>query len=71
MFKILKVIFLGIKDIIRIKKINNKKYTAKERIEMCELCEHFKPGTRQCEICWCFMDIKTKMKNKSCPEDKW
>ena len=38
---------------------------------MCESCEDFKPGTRQCGICWCFMDIKTKMKNKSCPKDKW
>jgi recombinational DNA repair protein RecR len=71
MFKIFKIIFLGIKDIIRIKKRNNKKYTAKERIEMCESCKDFKPETRQCEICWCFMDIKTKIKNKSCPKDKW
>ena len=71
MFKILKIVFFGIKDIIRIKKTNNKKYTAKERIEMCESCEDFKPGTRQCGICWCFMDIKTKMKNKSCPKGKW
>ena len=45
MFKILKIIFFGIKDIIRIKKTNNKKYTAKERIEMCESCEDLKPGT--------------------------
>ena len=54
MFKILKIVFFGIKDIIRIKKINNKKYTAKERIEMCESCEDFKPGTRQCGICLVF-----------------
>ena len=71
MFKIFKIIFLGIKDIIKTKKSNNKKYTAKERIKMCESCEDFKPGTRQCGICWCLMDIKTKMKNKSCPKDKW
>ena len=69
MFKILKIIFFGIKDIIK-KEINKKKYTAKERIEMCESCEYFKSGTRQCGICWCFMDIKTKMKNKSCPKCK-
>ena len=71
MFKILKIIFFGIKDIIRIKKINNKKYTAEKRIEICESCGDFKLETRQCRICWCFMDIKTKMKNKSCPKDKW
>ena len=70
MFKILKIIFFGIKDIIK-KEINKKKYTSEERIGMCESCEYFKSGTRQCGICWCFMDIKTKMKNKSCPKDKW
>ena len=71
MFKILKIIFFGIKDIIRIKKTNNKKYTAEERIEMCESCEDFRQKTRQCGICWCFMDIKTKIKHKSCPKNKW
>ncbi len=70
MFKILKIIFFGIKDIIK-KEINKKIYTSEERIRMCESCEYFKSGTRQCGICWCFMDIKTKMKNKSCPKGKW
>ena len=46
-------------------------YTPKERIAMCEACEKFFWPTRQCKICFCFMDIKTKMKNKTCPAGKW
>ena len=73
MFKILKIIFFYIKkDLKQIKQQKKKnKYTAKERIEMCESCEDFKQKTRQCGICWCFMDIKTKIKHKSCPKNKW
>tara|TARA_R110002050_G_scaffold174266_1_gene307214 strand:- start:142 stop:327 length:186 start_codon:yes stop_codon:yes gene_type:complete len=50
---------------------NKKKYTSQERIKMCEECEKFFHPTRQCKVCFCFMDIKTKMKNKTCPEGKW
>ena len=46
-------------------------YTPKERITMCEACEKFFRPTRQCKICFCFMDLKTKMKNKTCPAGKW
>ena len=64
----------------------NKKYRdklekeAQRRIEICESCEFFwKPG-RNCMLCGCFMDIKTKMDleldedGKSidgCMEKKW
>ena len=70
MFKNFKNLFNKLKE----KRIDDKiqqKYISKQRIEICESCEEFKSGTRQCGVCWCFMDIKTKMKNKSCPEGKW
>jgi hypothetical protein len=45
----------------------NKEYrekiedVAKKRIKICEECQYFwKPG-RNCMLCGCFMDIKTKM----------
>ena len=50
---------------------NRTLYTPQERIAMCEKCEKFFRPTRQCKICFCFMDIKTKMKNKTCPKGKW
>jgi len=53
---------------------------AQRRIEICESCEYFwKPG-RNCMLCGCFMDIKTKMEfdvdenGKSiggCEDKKW
>jgi len=55
------------------------KKEAKERINICEHCEHF-TKTRQCNICRCYMEIKTKMyfeldeEGKSingCVEKKW
>jgi hypothetical protein len=50
-----------------------------ERIKICESCEHF-TKTRQCNLCWCFMDAKTKVIFKlneeglsidGCWADKW
>lgn len=35
---------------------------ARDRIEVCEACPEFWSGTRQCSICKCFMDVKTKLK---------
>lgn len=36
--------------------------TQKHRIALCEGCESFNETTRQCKICKCFMDIKTRLK---------
>ena len=36
-----------------------------ERIAICEKCPHF-TVTRQCRICRCFMDAKTKLHTASC-----
>ena len=64
----------------------NKEYrekiedVAKKRIKICEECQYFwKPG-RNCMLCGCFMDIKTKMdfevdengiSQNGCYEKKW
>ena len=46
----------------------NKKYKAQieedaqKRIEICESCEFFWKPARNCMLCRCFMDVKTKMK---------
>jgi len=56
----------------------------KHRISLCESCILFKKSTRQCSVCDCFMDIKTKCIFKldkeghalmdsepACPLKKW
>lgn len=44
---------------------------AQERIKLCEICEHFARTTRQCKLCWCFLDLKTKIAEAECPAGKW
>lgn len=38
-----------------------RKADAKKRIEICESCEYFYKPARNCAVCGCFMDVKTKM----------
>ncbi len=42
-----------------------------ERLKMCVECEHFKKMIRQCEICGCMLDLKTKLLEADCPIGLW
>lgn len=44
---------------------------ARERLKVCEQCEYFARLTRQCRLCSCFMDAKTKILEAECPMQKW
>ncbi len=44
---------------------------AKQRLDLCKQCEHFIEMTSQCKKCGCFMNLKTKLPNASCPVGKW
>jgi uncharacterized paraquat-inducible protein A len=57
-----------------------RKAEAKRRIDICESCEYFNDKLRICEICGCFLDVKTKMLLEldengisvdGCEEKKW
>ena len=37
------------------------KYTANSRYNICKECPHFKPKSKRCELCGCFMKVKTKI----------
>jgi hypothetical protein len=41
------------------------------RFNICKSCEHFIPITTTCTKCGCFTNMKTWMKNQSCPIGKW
>lgn len=43
----------------------------KERMSICETCEHYKTQTSQCGVCGCFMPIKTRSLNTKCPKNLW
>lgn len=65
MKKIIKQIFKGYYQWLKYH--FNKKYhkkieaEAKRRIEICESCKYFWKPARNCMLCGCFMDVKTKM----------
>ena len=60
---------------------------ARERIAICESCNHFRKKTRTCgtpikgnkvqykkkyyRLCGCFMDVKTAIQFAKCPLGKW
>jgi Family of unknown function (DUF6171) len=53
----------------------SKNYIDKEisdkRISECYSCEELIKITKQCKKCGCFMELKTKLKDASCPLGKW
>ena len=48
-----------------------EKDVALERLSICLGCPELIRLTKQCKICKCFMDAKTKLPNASCPLNKW
>jgi len=44
---------------------------AAERLAICEECDHYLKNSGQCDICQCYMKLKTTMSNMRCPLDKW
>ena len=42
-----------------------------KRISICKECEYYFKPTMQCKVCKCFMFMKAKVINTSCPKDKW
>lgn len=44
---------------------------AAERLKVCADCQHMKKMIRQCELCGCWLDLKSKLLEASCPINKW
>ena len=42
-----------------------------ERKETCSKCEWYDERLRRCEICGCFIFLKSWLKGTTCPENKW
>ena len=45
--------------------------TQNERLKICETCPKFIKLTKTCKECGCFMVLKTKLSEASCPLGKW
>ena len=44
---------------------------AVERMKLCTLCDQYAKLSRQCKLCGCFLDLKTKLLEADCPAEKW
>lgn len=44
---------------------------AQARYDICKACEHFNSTLYTCKQCGCFMKMKVKFQNSSCPIGKW
>ena len=41
------------------------------RMEVCEACDRYRADSKICEICGCYLPLKTTMANMACPIDLW
>lgn len=46
-------------------------YVITERLSTCNSCEHIFKPTMQCTKCGCFVQIKARVVEFSCPINKW
>ena len=44
---------------------------ASARLDVCNGCEFLFKKTNTCKKCGCFMTLKVKLENASCPIGKW
>ena len=55
--------------------LNKNNYTEEEisqlRLNICEECPSLIQLTKTCKECGCFMTMKTKLKEATCPLGKW
>lgn len=58
-------------DLFNSKKVKLTKELSDKRLEICLSCEHLIKLTKQCKKCGCFMELKTKLEEATCPIGKW
>lgn len=44
---------------------------AQARFDICKKCEHLFKPTSTCKQCGCFMKVKVKLQNSTCPVGRW
>lgn len=44
---------------------------SEKRLAICKACPELIKLTKQCKKCGCFMAVKTKLKEATCPIGKW
>jgi len=47
------------------------RYIHNERMEICKGCDRFDANKQTCDLCGCYMPVKTCLANMKCPQDLW
>ena len=58
-------------DIVNPKTAKIDENESEKRLAICESCPSLIKLTHQCKECGCFMKLKTKLKEATCPLGKW
>lgn len=62
-------------DVVKDELTGKAEYVTKEeklrRLSICQKCDHLTKVTRQCSLCGCFVDAKTKYAKAECDAQKW
>lgn len=62
-------ILIGIKNILTLNFADRQ--TAKDRIEVCNSCPAKHDSRNICTACGCYLPIKTRLKDSTCPMESW
>jgi hypothetical protein len=41
------------------------------RLNICKACPHFSVPGGQCDVCTCFVSLKTMIRDEHCPKNYW
>lgn len=58
-----------VKQALRTGKIMASEATITKRVNICNSCRHFDKG--RCNVCGCFLSVKTGLSAEKCPIKKW
>jgi hypothetical protein len=58
-------------DLLNPNKKRSQEDLANERFSICRECPYLIKLSNQCKKCGCFMQLKTKLEEATCPEGKW
>jgi hypothetical protein len=58
-------------DLFNANKARVEEQIGKERMAICATCPFLISATKQCKKCGCFMHLKTKLADATCPIGKW
>jgi hypothetical protein len=59
------------RDVLAGKLQLSEKELSDERMKVCVECPSFRKLTRQCALCGCFLELKTKILQAECPIGRW